>query len=215
MKRFTRLAALAVGVLAMVGATAPPASATTIIETTFVGSATVTGGLGYPVVTLPTPTTPRVDCLDPLPDGNPVPNCHTHYVDHEHNVVVASDIECRDESTNIDKPGKAPQHTGGCVFNGSGHVSGHCGLSGGQVTGTYRDSLGQLYDFSVHFTGVGGELVVTGHVTKQATGRHGKITGEVTAAPDVLGTTGQSCTTKNQQRFIIAGETRIVIQTEV
>lgn len=80
------------------------------------------------------------------------------------------------------------------------------------MTGIYIDSLGQLYFFSLHFSGVGGELVITGHVTKAATGRTGKIAGEVTALPEiVLG--GPSCTNKTQVNFTLVGETTIVIPT--
>lgn len=212
MKRFIRLAALAVGVLAMVGAVTPPAHATTIIETTFIAQVTVTGGIGYPVITLPTPTVPTVQCLDPLPDGNPVPNCHTHYNDHIRPATIDSRFVCTDESTHINKPGKALEHTGACSFQGSGYVTGHCGLGGGQFQGFYRDSLGQTYFFQIHFTDNFGQWAITGHVTKQSTGRTGKITGEANAMP-VPEPGGQSCTTKTQRDFILIGESTIFIPT--
>ena len=217
MKRLTRLAAVAVGVLAMVGAVTTPAHANTTAEITFTGTATVTGGIGYPNTLPIPPETPTTQCLDPLPDGNPVPNCHTHYTHHQRSVSFFSD-NCVDAGVNVGKLTKVPAFAGPCsIVAPTGYVTGHCGLSGGQVTGTYVSSEPQVFEFNVHFSGVGGELVITGHVTKPSTGQSGKITAVVTAVPvietPVLTTPNQSCTNKTQEDFNIVGEATGVTTT--
>lgn len=206
-----RLMAVVVGVPALVGVMTPPANATTVIETTLIGTMQVHGGLGYPVVTLGV-TVPGVSCLDPLPSGDPVPNCHPVY-DHQRSIFMGSTTVCQDGATNTLKQGKALVHTGACSFGASGVVTGHCGLAGAQMSGTYVDSLGQAYDLSVHLTSVEHRWTLVGHVTKRSTGRSGKITGEIWYTPEQSPPGGPSCTNKTQERFIIGGETVIVIPT--
>lgn len=208
MKRFIRVAGVAVGVLATVAVPTPPAHAHTTAEATFIGYLTVVGGFGYPVLTLQV-TAPGTSCLAFLPDGNPVPNCHPVY-DHQRMMLFYSVTFCTDEVTNVAKASKPLETTGACGIYASGTLTGHCSLSGGQLSGTYVDSWGQPYDFDVHFTEVG-DWVITGHVTKRWTGASGKIVGDVRVWSEADFTGNQSCINKTQEDFIVVGETQVVI----
>lgn len=210
MKRFNRMAVPALGSLALLGTFTLRADATTVAETTFSGNIRFIGGLGYPVLTLPTTVTvPTVACL-PLPT-DPVPQCHPVY-DHQRLAVYSSNT-CVDEAIHVAKPGKPLESTGGCNTTASGTVSGHCGLAAGELSGTHIDSKGQVYTFNIHFTEVFGEWTLTGHVTKQSTGRTGSIAGEALASPQPSQPGGQTCTNKTQEDFFLIGETTIAIST--
>lgn len=209
MKRFTRLATVALAALTLVGGVTSPAHATTKAEVAFTGTLEVTGGIGYPLVTLGT-TTPGTSCLT-LP-GDPVPQCHPVY-DHQRTVSLTANISCRDEVTNTNKAGKPAATTGACSISAGGTITGHCGLSGGQLSGNYVDSSTNSYDFNVHFTEVAGKLTADGHITKRNSGRTGllKITG--LAIPEASLPGGPSCTNKTQERFIVSGNATGTIVT--
>ncbi|MDQ3756774.1 MAG: hypothetical protein M3394_02870 [Actinomycetota bacterium] len=203
MKRFAKLAVLAAGLLGLLGTNVPAAHAQTVVATVFVANINVAGGLGYPVLTLPIPPTiGDLECL-PLTGGNPVldaiPNCHLDNDEHLRAVTVSSNV-CVDATVSVTPPDAS---AGACVFQGGGYVEGHCGLSGGQVTVTFTDSAGNTYTISIHFTGVGGALVLTGHVT--GGGTNGKFLGAALAIPPTPTTPGQSCLNKTANDFLVVG----------
>ncbi|MDQ3756412.1 MAG: hypothetical protein M3394_00975 [Actinomycetota bacterium] len=212
MKRLIRLAAVAAGLLGMLGTTVQPAHATNVWAGAFVGTATLSGGLGYPVITLPVTPLPELMCNLPL-NGlvtSAIPNCHLHNPDQSHQRnVSASATVCVGLSVNILKA-EPPVSGPLCSFFVAGYVTGHCGLSGGQVGGTVTIG-GNTYRVSVHFTGVGGTLVLIGHWTNAADpSHHGLLVGVTLAVPVPTVTTdppglGNSCTQKTASVFNLVG----------
>ena len=94
-----------------------------------------------------------------------------------------------------------------CSISASGTVTGYCGLSTGQGSGTYVSSNRGTYTYSFEWTSVGGELIITGSIS-DADGNSGPLAGIVTAIPPLPAPvgSGQSCTTGNAQDFTIVGE---------
>ena len=204
--RLVRLGVVAAGVLGLFGTYLPAAHANTTLEAVFLADVTVTGGIGYPVVTLPVPPpVPGRTCLPlngVLDAVDDLVNCHFVY-DHQR-AVTGGSAECEDVAANVDKPGKAPAHAGPCQFLVWGTVTGHCGLSGGQVFVTFTDALGQTFTLDLHFNGVGTVLAFTGHWHKAGSNQHGKVVAEAVAVP-VPEIGGRSCLTKTQEQFLVAG----------
>ena len=216
--RLARLGLLGVGVLALLGSTTPPAQAHTNGVVTFQAVATLDGGLDYPCIltidpTLPCPPTPT-DVLDLPLQGQPVnTNMHVEWRGNRRGVSILSTICTSEGVQGLNKPSPGPfVHT--CSFatgqnpNGKpNYVSGHCGLSGGQVYVTLNDSLGQTFDADIHFTSTATLINFTGHWHKRnVPSQHGKIAGSnsATAAGDP-GTTTNSCTNKTARIFNLVG----------
>ncbi|MDQ3756776.1 MAG: hypothetical protein M3394_02880 [Actinomycetota bacterium] len=203
MKRFAKPAILAVGLLGLLGTNVPAAHAQTVVAVVFMANVNVSGGVGYPVLTLPVPpTVGDLECL-PLAGGNPaldaIPNCHLDNDEHPSAVVVSSN-GCVDATVSLSPPDAT---AGACVFQGGGYVEGHCGLGGGQLTLTFTFSNDDTYTTSFHFTDVGGVLVLTGHVT--GGGTNGLFVGAALAVPPTPLTPGQSCLNKTANDFLFIG----------
>lgn len=207
MKRFIRSAALAAGVLALVAGSTPPAHATTIASVTFLATAQVHGGIGWPIVTLPVGPLLKIDCLV-LP-GDPIgpTNCHPVYANLR-TITITSTV-CVDAVVNFNKPGAQAVSAGVCTITAAGTISGHCGISGGQVSGTYTDSTGATSSFSVHFAEAGA-WVISGHADRGGT--PGKVKGGAIAVP-VVASGGQSCANKTQVDLTLLGELTFLIPT--
>lgn len=186
-----------------------PAHSATTVEGTFVGIFTVTGGLGD-ISTLP-PTTPTTTCL-PLPSEFPtVDNCSVVY-----NSIRAASMGqtiCEDTTANVGKVDKAPAGFGACALVLSGNISGHCGQNGGQMTGFYIDSTGNVFEVDVHYNSTlgaptGGTLTMTGHATK-ASGSDRQvgliIVHAVATPPNPLFTPDQSCLDVTARDWQITG----------
>ena len=186
-----------------------PAHSATQTEAVFLGTFTVIGGLGD-ISTLP-PTTPTTTCL-PLPSEFPaVDNCSVVY--NSIRAAAMGHAICEDTTVNVGKVDKAPVTFGACALVLSGHITGHCGQNGGQMTGTYQDSLGNLFDVDVHYNSTigaptGGTLTMTGHATKRsgADPQVGLIIVNAVATPPTpLSTPTESCLNQTASTWQITG----------
>jgi hypothetical protein len=133
--RTARFGVLVAAVLGLMATMIPSASATTVKEITFVGNATIAGGLGYPVITPP-----------------------NHY-----GFTLSSTVCVKESVSTPDKP--APKVGPDlCSITAAGTVWGHCGLSTGAGVVTLENLLLEKATRSLPFTftGVGGELIVQG-----------------------------------------------------
>ncbi|MDQ3757598.1 MAG: hypothetical protein M3394_07100 [Actinomycetota bacterium] len=199
--RFLRRSVVAGLLVLTCGSVLTPAHATTTFSLEFLLTVQVHDGIGYPLLTLG-PFVPQNSCL-PL-QSTPTPNCHLEY-DHERD-VSGQDILCIDQLANVNKDEPlvhAPP--AGCRLFVSGSVTGHCGLVGGFVEILYVNQLGNVYSLGVHFTGVGGALTLTGHweLLHDST-QHGLVKGDAGAIP--VPTEDESCVTKTQEEFLVAGD---------
>jgi hypothetical protein len=133
--RTARLGVLVAAVLGLMATMIPSASATTVKEITFQGTASVPTGLGYPVIT---------------------PTEHGSF-------TFASDV-CVKESVSTPTKATPKTGVDQCFIFASGTVWGHCGLSTGVGVVTLVNLSGSKATESIPFTfeGVGGELIVQG-----------------------------------------------------
>ena len=215
----SRLALLAVGVVALLGTTTPPAVAHTDAVVTLTATAVLDGGLDYTCLlnfdqSLPCPPTPTTVLDLPL-QGYPVnTNTHVEWMGNRRGVSIFSNL-CTSEGVqgfNKQPPKQPGPYIHACDFatgqnpNGKpNYVRGHCELSGGQVYLTLRDALGQIFDLDVHFTSTG-TIHVTGHWRKRGDpSQHGKLVGEVDAAPSGLLDPNNSCFNKTARFFELVG----------
>lgn len=224
--RLARFAVLAAGLIGLFTAGMPAAEADTVGTLAFTGNATVTGDdpnqtIAYPCVHQTLPGTVTVDlnlCLLellgtttkpkmlPKPgDVNPTVNFTTR---HNPSNVVFGHKTCFGVVVNDNKLDKDPVDVGACVIFATGKVWGHCGLSTGMVTGGLITPT-NTFTFTVKFTGIAGELFITGHVTLSNPPQNGWIRGIVTAAPN--STSGSSCFDKHRLDFIIEGLVMILL----
>ena len=219
--RLARLGLLGVGVLALLGSTTPPALAHTDAVVTFVGFATLDGGLNYPCFpagapSLPCPPTPTTVLDLPLQNYPVNTNTHVEWTGNRRTVTAISSTTCTVEGVqglNKQPPKQPGPYVHSCDFtvgqNPSGkpnYVQGHCGLSGGQVYVTLRDALGQTYDADIHFTSTATLINFTGHWRKRGNPeQHGKIVGTTTATPAGVVDPANSCQNKTATRFDLRG----------
>jgi hypothetical protein len=223
---FSRVGAIAFCVLTLL-ATATPAHARTTLLIKYVARITIPGGKGYPMTTLPTPAPtilvgsplqtiahlvggahPQSNCL-PLP--TPVPDqclTNSHWTfDHVRQIRVTS-VMCTSTTLTVNKPDTPPMHTGACTFTSievpgkPNTVSGHCGLSSGQVQILFTDALGENYRFDLHFKATN-VIIITGHVSKLGSSQRGLFVSVANAVPEPRD--NQSCTTKSQEDFLVVG----------
>ena len=215
--RLTRLGPLAVGVVALLGTTTPPAVGHTDAAVTFFGILALDAGIDYACLdfTLPCPPTPTFVLDLPL-QGYPVnTNTHVEWTGNRRNISIDSS-GCTVEGVqglNKQPPKQPGPYIHACNFgtgqnpNGKpNYVRGHCELSGGQVYMTLNDALGQTFDADIHFTSLHWTYL-TGHWRKRGNPeQHGKIVGEFNANPAGLsGTTTNSCTNKTARIFDFRG----------
>lgn len=204
MRRILAVAVFVVATLAI--PTTPSAHALTVVDTVFSATVTVTGGIGDPLTTLEPDPRPRFDCL-PLQGDVLTVNCHSVY-HHQRQVTVASNI-CLEMALHPAKNAPLGQ-AGACSFTGTGFVTGHCGLSGGQLFLTYVDSAGGITVISLHFEDIGPYVLIMGHWSSASLGQHGLIGGMANAVP-VPDPSGQrSCAQKTQEDFVIVGKAVLV-----
>ena len=217
----SRLALLAVGVVALLGTTTPPAVAHTDAVVTFTGVVVLDAGLDYACLltvgdpTLPCPPQPTFVLDLPL-QGYPVnTNTHVEWTGNRRNISIGSTVCTVEGLQGFDKqPPKQPgPYIHACDFgtgqNPSGkpnYVRGHCELSGGQVYVTLRDALGQTFDLDIHITSLHWTYL-TGHWRKRDNPeQHGKIVGELSTTPSGLqGTPENSCFNKTARIFDLRG----------
>jgi hypothetical protein len=83
-------------------------------------------------------------------------------------------------------------------------VAGNCGLSTGQVTADVL-VLSLTYRVDVHFTALGGLLILEGHARKIGSSKTGLVVGAVAAIPPTPVTGGGTCLNKTARTFTIAG----------
>jgi hypothetical protein len=202
-----RLGMVVAGLVTLLGATTPPAHADLLATIVFEATAHVGPGLGYPCTTAgagPFGFDTDYLCLTtfpadigivglPLPGStshpeNVVPNQHVTFHDNP-NVVAFGSTLCIGFGFSAGKLNtvEAPS----CTFGGTGTVTGHCGLAGGQVTGA--GTLGtQAFVFDLHFNAFGPDILITGHFSID--GQNGKAIGTAVAiAPTPFFTPGESC----------------------
>ena len=199
-----RLGVIGTSLLLVIGGIPQQAHARTTFVVLYRATMTLSGGMGYMLMTLG-PQTPSFSCL-PLPTAT-TPNCHPVY-DHQRALEYSQSTlpaSCRDDFTHANKAGKAPKQTGDCTFGGSGEITGHCGLNGGQITLVLTNSAGQLYSLSLHFTEAGGKVAFTGHWSKPGTGQQGKVLGSAKNIVNPL--QGGSCTNKTARTFEVVDGT--------
>ena len=222
-----RLALFAVGVLALLGSTTPPVQAHTDSVVIIQAVATLDGGLDYPCILgpdpdstltgLPCPPTPTTVLDLPLQGDIGInTNNHVEWRGNRRGVSLLS-IICTSEGVqgfNKQPPKEPGLYIHACSFatgqnpNGKpNYVSGHCGLSGGQVYLTLHNALGQTFDADIHFTSTATLMNFTGHWRKRGDPeQHGKVVGTNTAnAAGDPGTNTNSCLNKTARVFILTG----------
>lgn len=160
----------------------------------------------------------ELDCSLPL-NGEvtgAIPNCHPVY-DHVRTVNTLTTAICVAEGGNVNKANKMAAYAGLCAVKlidtpkpnpPENTVSGHCGLSGGQVSIEIAvintiDGMVQTFTADIHFIGVATTLLLVGHYTKVGSpSNHGLVIGEVVA---VSNPAGGSCLNKEATLFEIVG----------
>jgi hypothetical protein len=133
--RTARFAVLVAAVLGLMATMVPSASATTIKEIEFVGTASVPTGLGYPVITPP-----------------------------EHGSFTFSSDTCVKVSVSTPDKATPKTGVDPCLIVAQGTVWGHCGQSVGVGVATIYNLSGTKEAISTYFTWteIDGEAVVTG-----------------------------------------------------
>lgn len=222
--RLSRLGVVVVGILALLGVATPPAHAATAAAVSFTGTAVLSTPIGYPCVSGGLPT---LSTLLPLPSISPgsskcspftwgppsrvplplptypwlqLPNAAT---------FTFSTSTCLMVVAHITKPAPTGTtvHTPSCTLSATGIVLGFCGLSQGHGTATITDPLGFTYSVGFHWTGIGGNLVIDGQVTKFSNPtQRGTFLGLAHAiGPEPITVPGQSCLNKTARTFTVAG----------
>jgi hypothetical protein len=205
--RSARFGGLLAGVTAMLSVAVPPASAHSSATVDFEGTATLTGGLGVPLVH----GTPVVT-LNPGAGKKTSP--FTVSGGNTRSATFASSV-CVGTGENAPDKQKPPIQGPDCTIQATFVVSGFCGLSSGSGTGTF--TLGyQLRWFNFTWTDPGDQVwVILGNwwktgPTKPPPGQiEGDLVALVLARPDPTPSTG-SCITKTLTNFIIAGTATLV-----
>ena len=221
-----RAAAVLAGVAGLAGVLVPPASAEGTKTVVFVGTATVTGGLGYPctnttppTVTLPDEPTKGTKTCPPQTRVNPGANKKQKLVDVNGDTRTGTFTSqtgvCVATGVTVGKGNKAPANAGTCVITSAFTVTGYCGLSQGvgsaTITVANTTPPNQIYNADYTWFSSGTLLTLRGQAwtgTKPAT-PDWYLTGTVSAAPNLL-VAGTSCTNKTGQVFNIEGAVDIV-----
>jgi hypothetical protein len=202
--------------MGLVASSAPPAHAFVESDLVLDGTATVGNGLAYPCITGKGAVPPGVPAVD-------VAKCTSKLA----NVVPFTfNGTARGVTVKVDKSKckSAPLNT--CVqvseytLNSSGTVSGWCGLSIGQGSGTITKSANIVstkpdannppITFNFTWTGIGGVLLITGTATR------GTLTGGVvTGSPLALVLPGNvvgagTCLNKAPKSFRVVGPVTVV-----
>ena len=141
--RTARLSVFVAAVAGLMATMIPSASATTVKEVEFVGTATVPCGLSYPVL------------------GPP-----------EHCTFTFSSNTCLKASVSTPDKTNPKNGVDPCQITAAGTVWGHCGQSTGVGLATVTNlsgNKGAPIDVSFTFMGVGGELIVQGTASNGAT----------------------------------------------
>lgn len=182
MSKYNKLLVGGAAVLALLMAGVQPASANVTGSIEFVVEVT-TPPLGYP--------------------GASAPGAGT---------ITVSTSTCVDAVAQ-DKAPKAPATAGPCDLSGGGTigpneagVGAHCGASGGTVTITYIASDSQPYTIAANFDTAGSVFAFEGTITKNSTGKTGKIAGAGDAVPS-----GGSCANGTATVFTVAGSADFAI----
>src|SRR5687767_960251 len=211
MKRVLRVGVLAFSLVGLLGFYAQPASATEVIEITFVGNADIGtdyAAFGFPVGD-PSKTT--------LP-GTQVKTEHgittVNYTGfHNSSTLRFTELACTAEKVTTGK-NKHTEGAGTCDIDSSGFIHGYCGLSTATLSGTIHLTLNspvvttsQLYSFHLKVTTTGPDVTMTGSIHNHTSGQSGSIVGE--AVSGLL--TGGTCTTKAPKTAPIAGEASAVL----
>lgn len=187
----------------LAGFHAPPASAQTAVVMMFSGSAT-TAALGVPVFF------DESDCSGNVGSPATLP-------------PLQDDLDCgwsfSSSAVNAAAGTKTGAGAGGSI-NGSGGLTGWCGHSAGNGSGTATDHLGQQYDWTITGPGqhsskggtegtwvsMGSLILVTGPVVKASTGQSGSFVAVANAAP-----TAGSCLGGTATGFTVTGAAALVV----
>lgn len=179
---------------------------------TFSTPTTTTATTALPSDGLPLASTTTL----PLPN-NPIPNTSTRVHGGRTKSFGFSSAVCLGAGVNTLKPGKPllGEVDASCSIVANGTVNGWCGLSQAQGVATVTFG-GQTYTVVFHFTGIGGTLIVDGHVRKNNIPNHTSLVVGVVEAVPLPGTTGgptitNSCSSGTAVTFQIAGTASFVI----
>ena len=223
-----RAAAVLAGVAGLVGIPVPPALAEGSKTVVFTGSATVTGGLGYPCTntTPPTVTPPDTDptkgqktCPPDVGPGNPTnKKAKPMEVNGDTRTGTFTSTTCAATGETTGKGKNTPADGGTCTITSTFTVTGYCGLSQGEgrATITIDNQIGANQSYGAHYFWISSGTVLTlrGQAWPGTGGTKPAqpdwyLTGTVTAAPNLL-VAGTTCTNKTGQVFNIEGSVKIV-----
>ena len=196
MKRFVaRFGVLLLAVMGLVGSMTTPAHATGAAVVVFAGTATVGNGIAYPCLGqgtpsgLPAPLPPKIPQVD-LTKCPPAISGNTAATTFAGQGVGAG--------VWVNK-GKDPVEVGLMNITAAGTTTGACGLSTGLFNGNMTPVIAPLKNkprtFTITYTGVGGNLIITGSTTKGE-----GLIGVALAIP-----TGGSCLNKQPKTFTVIG----------
>lgn len=161
--RGNRIAVVVAGLAILAGTHLAPASAEGSTTVVFAGSATVTGGLGYPcmntimpTVTVPdlTPTKGQKTCPPQVAPGNPTnKKAKPVEVNGDTRTGTFASTICAAAGVTAGKGSKAPADFGTCVIGSTFVVTGYCGLSQGEGRGAISidNGLGPNQTYGFHY----------------------------------------------------------------
>jgi hypothetical protein len=219
-KRWVRVVVLVAGVITMVGLGTPPASAGDGGVYTMNGTGVVTGGVGYPCTPPGTtdctvPPTFNVACALQLQKKCGIVTWNNGVAPMRTGSFTSAPGACVGAESNFGIKGKGDKpvgNVGTCVMSASFNLLGWCGLSHGMGTGLIEitgllDTNIALFDFLWTELTPDRWLLTfqwwKGAWTKPAQPNKGY--GSYESDPDVVATTGQSCTNGTQQNFNLMG----------